>query len=336
MTRKAAVLLTLALATFASAGTTRQMADSRERTPNGATAGGVVESVSGNLIHLAGGLVTIDATGARINVRGKDAGIASIQPGMLLFVALSTADVHANAPLPAATIVATSLPEASLFGPVQSVDTAARTLTVLGRTIHVTDETSFGGIYKRHDNADGPSLADILPNHIVQVVAEEQGGKLVATSILLLAPAPPEVHATRGEVKSIGTGSWVIERERGDQITVVVDAQTKIVGSPKVGDTVELLYRVDSSNANVAISIIKFERPSPPQLPDLFRFRGKVTLISDAAWVIQRDEDGEVKVQIDGNSKIEPGIRVGDVVEVLAQRHEGGTVTAVLIVKKRF
>jgi hypothetical protein len=333
MTRKVAVLLAIALATFAFADL--RTVERSEKVPNGATAGGVVESVNGNLIQLAGGLVTIDATGARINVRGKDAGIASIEPGMLLFAALTNAGVHANAPLPAATITATTLPEATLFGPVQSVDTAAKTLTVLGRTIHVTDETSFGGIYKKRDT-EAPSLDDILPNHIVQIVAEERGGKLVATSILLLAPAPPEVHATRGEVRSIGTDSWVIERDRGDDITVVIDAQTKIVGSPKVGDTVELLYRVDSSNANVAISIVKFDRPTPPPIPDVFRFAGQVKLITDASWLIDRGEGGEQKVLIDGNSKIEPGIKVGDAVEVLAQRHDDGTLTALAIVKRRF
>ena len=333
MTRKLAVLLAIVLATFAFADT--RTLERTEKAPNGATAGGVVESVNGNLIQLAGGLVTIDATGARINVRGKDASIASIEPGMLVFAALTNADVHANAPLPAATIVATTLPEATLFGPVQSVDTNAKTLTLLGRTIHVTDETSFGGIHRKRDNDAAPSLADILPNHIVQVVAEEKDGKLVATSILLLAPAPPEVHLTRGEVKSIGTDSWVIGRDRGDDITVVVNAQTKIVGSPKVGDTVELLYRVDSSNAFVAISIVKFDRPTPPTFPVIFRFHGEVKLISDSAWVIQREEN-EQKVIVNGSSKIEPGIKVGDNVEVIAQRNDDGTATALAIMKRRF
>lgn len=330
MIRKLPVLLALLVATIASA----QIRSNERGTPSGATAGGVVSSVSGNLIHLAGGLVTIDATDARINVRGRDAGIASIEPGMLVFATLTTADVHANAPLPASMVTATTLPEATLFGPVQSVDTNAKTLTLLGRTIHVTDDTSFGGMHRKRDG-ETPGLADILPNHIVQVVAEERNGRLEATSILLLAPAPPEVRATRGQVKSIGTDSWVIGRERGDDVTLVVDAQTKIVGSPKVGDTVDVLYRVDSSNANVAISIVKFERPAPPAVPEIVRLHGKVTSISDTAWAIQR-EGVEQKVQIDRNTRIEPGIVVGDTVEVLAQRHADGTVTALAIVKRRF
>lgn len=330
MIRKlAAAIVVLVLATTASA-----QIRSDKGAPNGATAGGVVSSVSGNLIHLAGGLVTIDAAGARINVRGKDAGIASIQPGMLVFATLTNADVHANAPLAASTVTATTLPDATLFGPVQSVDPAAKTLVVLGRTIHVTADTNFGGLHRKRDG-ETPGLADIQPNHIVQVVADERNGRLEATSILLLAPAAPEVHATRGQVKSIGTDSWVIGRERGDDITVTIDAQTKIAGSPKVGDTVDVLYRVDASNANVAISIIKFERPSPPTAPDVVRFHGKVTAIGDAVWSIQR-EGHEQKVQIDRNSRIEPGIAVGDQVDVLAQRHADGTVTAIAIVKRRF
>lgn len=315
----------LLLASLASAAT--RTVDSGTRPPEGATVSGIVSSVSGNLIRLADGLITIDTTGAKLS------GHSPIEPGMVVFASLTTTNVAANAPLPAAAVNATRLPDATLFGPVQSIDTAARTLTLLGRTIRVTDQTSFGGIYKRRDGA-APGLGDILPNQLVQVHADAVGGQLVATSILVLAPTVPEVHATRGTVKSIGPDAWLIERERGDDLTLVIDAQTRIAGSPKVGDTVEVLYRVDSSHANVAISIIKFERPAPPPVVDIFRFTGKVKSIAAREWTITR-ESGDQRVVIDPQSRIEPGIATGDTVEVLAQRKEDGTVIALAIVRRR-
>ena len=331
-TRRLSVLAALLIATIASAGD--RTIDLGVKVPAGATVSGVVSSVSGNLIQIADGAIAIDATGASINTdRGKNGTIADIKPGMILFASLTTADVHANAPLPAATITATRLPDATLFGPVQSVDTTAKTITLLGRTIQVTADTSFGGILKKRDG-DNPGLSDILPNQIVQVQVDATGGQLVATSILLLAPTVPEIETTRGTVKSIGTDSWVIDRERGDEITLLIDAQTKIVGSPKVGDTVEVLYRINDARAFVAISIVKFDKPPVPPILDVIRISGKVKSIDAAAWVITR-EGGEDKVLIDTKTKIEPGIAVGDSVEVLAQRKSDGSLLALAIVKRR-
>lgn len=334
MTRISAAFATLLFATVAAAATAT--IERNARIANGATAGGVVSAVDGNLIRVANGTITIDATGAKIvSDRGGDATLDAIRPGAIVFATLSSADVEANAPLRASTISLIHIADATLFGPVQRVDASASTLTLLGRTIHVTGETSFGGIRKDRDGAR-PGLQDILPNHIVQVSADEVNGRLVATSILLLAPAPPEVHAVRGKVKSIGTDAWVIERERGDDLTVLVDAQTKIVGSPKTGDEVELLYRVDSSNAPIAISIIKFERPNPPFIRT-YRVSGRVESIAADAWVIAKPEGSErVTLKIGPNTKIEPGIAVGDAVEALAEKHDDGTSTAIVIVRRRF
>ena len=301
---------------------------------SGATVHGTVSSISGSLIQLAEGGVTIDATGAKVVVdKGREGTLAQIEPGMLLFAVLTTGDVPANAPLRASMITATRLPEVTLFGPVQAVDAAAGTITLLGRTVRVTPDTSFGGIYKRRDGA-APGLGDIVRGQLVQVQIDAQSGQLFATSIMVVAPVLPEVQATRGTVKSIGTDSWILDRERGDDITLVIDAQTKIVGSPKVGDVVDVLYRVDSSNAFVAISIVRFEKPVTPPIPNIFRFSGKVKSIDSHAWVITRESEDQ-KVVIDERSKIEPGIAVGETVEVLAQRKDDGVVVALAIVRRR-
>lgn len=332
MNRRVLPLLALLIASAALAATRR--VDDTRMPPSGAHVSGIVTAVSGHQIQLAGGAITIDATGARVVIHGgKEGTVAQIQPGMLVFAALTSAEPAANAPLIASTVTATRLDDASLFGPVQRVDPAAGTLTVLGRTIRVTTETSFGGIVKRRDGPN-PGLGDVVPGQLVQVQVEASAGQLVATSVLLVTPNLPEVHSVRGTVKSIGTESWVLDRERGDDLTLVIDAQTKILGAPKVGDVVEALYRVDPSHAFVAISIVKFEKPPVPPMPELLRFTGTVKSIAAEAWVITR-ESGDQRVLIDRHSKIEPGIHLGDSVEVLAQRRDDGSLVAMAIMRRR-
>ncbi|HYR29362.1 MAG TPA: DUF5666 domain-containing protein [Thermoanaerobaculia bacterium] len=323
MTRRLAVSLALLIAVSGFA--TTRINDAVTRPASGATVGGTVTAVDGNLIHLAGGNITIDVAGAKIHGASD-----RIEPGMLVFATLTATDVAPNAPLPASSISVTRLPDATLSGPVQRVDVAANTLAVLGRTIHVNADTSFGGVRKSRD-AERPTLADILPNQLVQVTVDETNGQLVATSILVLTPVIPEVHSRRGEVKSIDAQSWVI-----DELTVQIDAQTKIAGDPKVGDTVEVLYRVDSSRAYVAISIIKLNIPVPPFLRTV-RLTATVSAIGPQEWAIVIEEGRErATVKINESSKIEPGIVAGDRVEILAAKGGDGTLTALVILKRRF
>ena len=327
-------LLVLFIASTA-AGRTRAVAVGSTHpapaTANAATVSGVAESVDGALIRLAGGLVIIDASSAKIVVhRGSEGTVAQIGAGMLVFAALRSGDVAADAPLPATLVTATPIPDATLFGPVQAVDRSAATLTLLGRTIHITPETSFGGFRTHRDSA--PGLPDVLPNQVVQVKADEVGGRLMASSVLLLAPMPPPVHAARGTVKSIGTDSWVIARDGAGDLTLVVNAQTKIVGAPKVGDTVEVLYTTDSSHAHTAIAILNYERPTPPNQTMLFH--GVVRSIEGSVWTIAASGGAEQKVTVNERTLVQPGIAVGDAVEVVAIQQEGGLV-ALIIMKRR-
>ena len=326
MTRKLlAVLVLLSLATSAFARTRAIGTKHPEVAPGAGTVSGIVTSVSGNLIHLAGGLVTIDATGAKIIMdRGQDGTIAQIQPGMLVFAALKSNEAAAGAALPAAMVTVTRFADVTLFGAVQSV--SASSFTLLGRTIHVTNDTSFGGVR---------SIGELLPNHIVQVQADETGGKLVAASVLVVSRIPTNVEHARGTVKSIASDSWVIARENESDLTLVVNAQTKIAGSPKVGDHVEVLYTVDSAHANVAISIVKFELPKEPPNQDTL-FHGEVVTMEPFAWTLKMSDGNLRKVLINERTKIQNGITVGDVVEVLAIKDKNGDLVALAIVKRPF
>src|SRR5213593_4097381 len=234
----------------------------------GSTISGFVTAVNGNTIEMASGLVTIDASRATITDEHGVA-VTTITPGSLIFAIL-----RSGTPLQASSIVVTKLPQVTLSGTVQAVSVATGTLQVLGVTIRVNADTSFGGSH----NVRG--LADIVANDVVQVQANAVGSSLVASSILVFAPAPQLPTLIHGTVKSIGTESWVITASSGD-ITVIVNAQTRIIGSPKVGDSVDVLANVDSANNYVAISIM----PSPAP-PTQMHISGVVKSISTTSWVI--------------------------------------------------
>jgi hypothetical protein len=317
--RKSILLLSLILCATVSAQERR-----RPSLPpslvSGATVSGVVTAVSGNLIQLANGLVAIDASGATI--RGADDSattMAAIHAGDLIFAALKPGDVAANAPLQAAFIGVTSLSAVTLTGAVTSVNAANNTLTLLGRTVQVNTSTVFSGI---HPN-EALKLSDIVPNEIVSVDANVAGGVLVATAIHVLAPVPMPAAYMRGTVKSISNTSWVITVNSKD-ITIVVNAQTKIAGNPKVGDTVDVVTSTDSANNYVALTIIA--EPQPPSSNG--HIRGIVKTITPTAWTVAAEVQTllpgpvigpEIRLLIDSNTKFVGGPKVGDRVDAIVQ-----------------
>src|SRR5438093_5794422 len=276
----------------------------------GSTISGFVTAVNGNTIEMASGLVTIDASRATITDEHGVA-VTTITPGSLIFAIL-----RSGTPLQASSIVVTKIPQVTLSGTVQAVSVAAGTLQVLGVTIRVNADTSFGGSH----NIRG--LADIVANDVVQVQANAVGSSLVASSILVFAPAPQLPTLIHGTVKSIGTESWVITASSGD-ITVIVNAQTRIIGSPKVGDSVDVLANVDSANNYVAISIM----PSPAP-PTQMHISGVVKSISTTSWVIgpAAGLGPDFLVQVNAQTKIVGNPRVGDHVDVVVQAGRDGFV----------
>lgn len=330
MTRRAAFLLaTMILATTAMARerSTRSISAEALRPGPATMVSGTVSSVSGHLVALAGGAVVVDATNAKISSdRGEATTIGAITPGSMIVAVIRAADFPPNAPLPAMSIAVMRAFDVTLSGPVQAVDLLNSTFTLLGRTIRVTAETSFGGL---RAGTEIGGLADLQPNQVVQVQANAVGGALVAAVVRVFAALPPPTVAFRGTVKSIGTESWVITGADGD-VTVIVNAQTKIVGSPKVGDVVEVVATIDSSNAYVALTIMKREDPRPPLA---LTFRGVVRAISGTSWSIAVENKREIAVQITSSTKIAGDPKLGDRVEVVAERTAGGGFVALSITK---
>jgi hypothetical protein len=310
MLRKTLAALTLLITTTAWAQNRGHVVGPIPAPLPGTTISGFVTAVNGNTIALANGLVTIDATRATIT---DEQGVAvTITPGSLIFAIL-----RSGTPLQASSIVVTKLPQVTLSGTVQAVSVATGTLQLLGITIHVDPDTSFGG------NHIVRSLADIVANDVVQVQANAVGSSLVASSILVFAPMPQLPTLIHGTVKSIGTESWVITDSRARDITVNVNAQTRIIGSPKVGDTVDVLANVDSANNYVAISIMV--SPTPPTQ---MRISGVVKSIGTTTWVIGPAVGlgPDFLVQVNALTKIVGDPRVGDHVDVVVQAGHDGFV----------
>jgi hypothetical protein len=328
MTRKAAVAAFFVLLSLSAVADTRELA-TREMHPRAGTVSGIVQSVEGKIIRLAGGLVLIDATDAQIVVgRGREATVADIEPGMMLFATIATQNNPSSHPVQKASMItATRFGDATLTGTVQMVDVPTRSLFLLGQTIYVDDETSFGGYHK----GDDIDLSDVMVNQLITVQVDAVNGRLVAREVLVLAPVPPQVGRVHGTVKSIGTESWEIQAEN-EVVTVVVNAQTKIAGSPKVGDTVEVLYNIDSANQKVAISIIKFERPS---VPKVVQFRGNVKSVSGSTWVVTEDPAHERTFTVTEGTKITGSPALGDLVQVIATQADDGKLTAIAVMKLR-
>ena len=87
----------------------------------------------------------------------------------------------------------------------------------------------------------------------------DSAGANVALSIMKSSPPSTEMHIT-GTVSSINGTSWTISPgppgSMAPVFLVQVNAQTKIVGDPKVGDRVEVIAQLTRDGA-VAISITK-------------------------------------------------------------------------------
>lgn len=325
MSRKLLVLLALVLSAFTASARVRAASHPETRSEGG-TVSGTVSRVQGNLIEIAEGAIVIDASDAKIVAsRGREASAADVKPGMQLFAALRASNPSSHGGLPAVLITVSSSADVTLSGAIVSVDAANRSFFLLNETIHVDDATSFGG-YKREA---GTSFADLQPNVIVHVQADNVNGRLVAREVLVVAPAPPQTGHVRGTVKSIGADSWTVENEAKSIVTLTVNAQTKIVGSPKVGDTVEVLYHVDSAHNYVAVSIVKFNRLDPPQPA---QFVGKVKSINGTAWVVTTDGK-DTKFVTNERTLISPNIVVGDRVAVIALRDGNGVYTAISVLE---
>lgn|GEM_PF-3646410 len=142
--------------------------------PNGRPAAELlarVSSVDGNVIHVANGLIAIDARNAEIVWHGSASTIAAVTKGSLIIATLNAASLPATA----TRINVVRPSDVQLAGPVMAVDAAHGTLMILGLTIAVDAGTRFD------PNAKG--LAQVKPGQMLSVDANRNGNRLVADAV---------------------------------------------------------------------------------------------------------------------------------------------------------
>lgn len=324
----ALALLALVL-TLPLAARDRAVASGRQAATLPSLVSGIVSSVSGTTVSVANGLVTIDASAAVIATTGGPGTVSSIVRGARI-TATVNGDAAANATLRATHIIVFDEPELTLSGSVQSVDQANRSFQLLGRTIFVTDATSFAGSTR---NAS-LTLADIAVNNHVVAGVNVLNGRLVAESIYTLPSLPslptlPAFDTFEGVVKSIDTAQWVVVR---DTISVVVkiNAQTIITGSPRPGDRVRVVTATDSSNSFTAVAITRIDVPTTS--PRTLRWiHGTVLGTHSTSWTIQeKDKLIETSVEINSDTRIATGAQAGAVVDVLAEVRDNRLIALVI------
>jgi hypothetical protein len=260
-------LLLLGLAPFAAAGAgpgggpATTPGSSQAKPP---TVEGTVWNVNGPIIDLVEGGLQIDVTNATIT--GGDDRYANLLPwsgilvGARIVAQVSVPDVlpptrFPQPPLVATSVVVTQTRGGVLSGTIQAVDVASGKFTMLIRTVSVNASTAwFGG----GSNGAVKGIADLSAGMFATVSVVNSGG-LLATSVDVQDDAVPALLAFRSAVQTITPTLWTISGR-----TVLVNSDTKIIGDPKPGDTVDVVARVYNPPAGsmapsylVALSITK-------------------------------------------------------------------------------
>lgn len=305
---------------------------------SGAAVSGVVASVSGPIITLSSGgakPIIIDAGSAKfMGVHDGPASIADVHAGVRLTAFVITNALEPGSALPAQLIMIERADDLDVTGIVDSIDLAGSTLTILGITISVDANTVFSTSMPTFAPVNG--LADLAAGQVVAVAAQFASGKIVATSVDLVTPWMGTALTLRGTVKSISTTSWVITGTDGHDVTVGIDAQTRIVGDPNVGDPVQVMATVlpnprsDSPNQIVAIAIVKL----PGNGSTTAQMNGWVKSIAPTQWTIGGPPGSmmpDFLVKITNATVIYPSPKVGDRVSVTGTRDASGILVAATI-----
>ncbi|MBK8598105.1 MAG: hypothetical protein IPP07_26500 [Holophagales bacterium] len=281
----------------------------------------------GPIVTLLDGLVHFDATDATVRFSSGIAGTtADLEIGQRL-----VAFVESTQAMPKAKsiVVLAQRTDVTFTGAVERFDLTARTLTVLGFAVKVTARTIYGG---PRDGTGQAGLEDLKVGDLVLVAATAETQALVATRVMKLAPSPIPTSRLHGVVESIGTDSWTIVRGDGTKDVVKVDAETKVVGSPKVGDEVDILSRPLPDGSLLAL-LIAASDPLPTVPTE--RYQGVVRSISPTSWTIgPKVGEGPDRIfDVDGSTRVIGDPKVGDEVGILASKQVNGTYLAVAIAK---
>jgi hypothetical protein len=303
---------------------------------SGASIRGVVVTVQGTLITLNTGgapAIMIETSAAKfMSDHDGTASLADVKPGVRITAFLNTAPTtQPSSALRAQLVTIESQPDLQVTGTIDSIDVPHSRFVVLGITITADANTTFGSTFPTF--AAIKDVSGLAVGQVVNVTARFASGAIIATSVQVTSPTIQATAILSGTVKSIGTTSWVITGKDGKDTTVTIDAQTKIIGDPKVGDSVQVMATIDSAHNYNAIAIVKIEQHDVTTT----ELHGTVKSIAATQWVIGGPPGTlapDFIVKIASTTVIYPDPKVGDRVVAVGTRDSTGAFTATKISKE--
>lgn len=290
-----------------------------------------VTAVNGTVLDVVGGQMRIDVADAIItNGDGPDVGplpSTAIPVGARVVAEVTVLSVlpptsFPPPPFPATSVIVYLPRDGRLAGTIEGVDVASGTFGMFYRGISTSTATVWSGY-----GPNGPvkGIGDLAAGMFASVAVVVSDGGLLAVSVDAVGLVnPPHIIAFHGPVQSIASTQWRI----ADHV-VQVNAATKIVGDPKVGDTVDVVAETPWTPPGseiltpipVAISIIRSPIIDPPgPISGASEFDGTVQSIPVEAsalapplghWTISSRD-----VFVNGLTKLDSGIHVGSSVHV--------------------
>ena len=315
------------------------------------TVDGTVSKITGTVLDLIEGQIQIDVANATItsgdDSKGGPVPASGIPVGARVVAQVTVPDVIpaviSPPPLAATTVVVFQPRAGQLAGTIQAVDVADGKFTLLFHTVSTNSATVWSGEVPIGPVKIGPvkGIADLAAGMFATISVVNASG-LLATNVEAFGLVPPPLLISfRGPVQTITPTAWTIAGR-----VVSVDSDTKVVGDPKVGDTVDVLARVQNPPPGtlgpsyiLAISIIKAPAILPPNPGDhATEFDGTVEAIPASTngvplghWKISSRD-----VVVNGLTKLDAGIVVGTAVHVkgsfLMASGTGGTLISMQFV----
>jgi hypothetical protein len=287
---------------------------------------GTVSKVTGTVLDLIEGQIQIDVATATItngdDSKGGPVPTSAIPVGARVVANVTVPDVIPTVfpppPLAATTVVVFQARAGQLAGTIQAVDVAGGKFTLLLHVVSTNSATKWSG-----EGPNGPvkGIADLAVGMFATVSVVNAGGLLATNVEAFGLVTPPHLIAFRGPVQTITPTAWTIAGR-----VVQVNSATKIVGDPKVGDTVDVVAESPATPPGagtaiipVALSIIKSPVILPPNPGDhASEFDGTVESIPASTsgvplghWKISSRD-----VVVNGLTKLDAGIVVGTAVHV--------------------
>ncbi len=293
------------------------------------TVDSVVSKVNGPILDVLDGALQLDVTNATITL-GDDPSasalpVTAILPGSRVVAQVTVPDVIPTVfpPRLVATSVVVFLANAgNLSGIIQGVGTAQGTFMLVDVTVKTNAATTWSGL--KADGTPVKGLSDLSAGMHANVSVTAEPSGVTAKNVFAYATPTTRIVSFRGKVDSEGATLWTI----GGNL-VQVTADTKIVGNPQVGDTVDVLEKVTilppgsaaPTMIPIAISITKVVATPPPPPGRTVEFDGVVQSLPPVAspssvplghWTISGKD-----VLVTAATKVDAGIAVGSSVHVL-------------------